>query len=321
MENPHLVSVAGDASFRRYYRLQGSEPSRIAVFAPPDKERNLEFMNIAALLRAAGVAAPEVLAHDRERGFMLLSDLGDTLLLAELNDSSADRLYALALDTLLDIQRARIAIDGWQLPDYSAALLRQEMDLFPQWYLRQLLGIEPTAGEQDLIESTFARLAASALEQPQVFVHRDYHSRNLMLPPAGGLGVIDFQDAVRGPITYDLVSLLRDCYVAWPAERVRAWTSSYAERAMAAGLMAPVEPARFQRWFDWMGLQRHIKVLGIFARLWLRDGKPGYLGDLPLVMRYTEEVSGLHAELGEFHAWFRDRVVPVARTQSWYKPV
>jgi aminoglycoside/choline kinase family phosphotransferase len=315
-----LEPVAGDASFRRYYRLLGCSPTRIAVHAPPDTERNQEYVRVAGLLRAAGVNAPEVLACDMEKGYLLISDFGDRVLLGALDAGSVDALYRVALDTLLRIQCARTGAGGWTLPSYSRELLLQEMELFPTWHLGGLLAMEPGPDERALLDRTFEQLVASAAEQPQVFVHRDYHSRNLMLLDDGSLGVIDFQDAVVGPITYDLVSLLRDCYVAWPAKQVSTWASGYAALAAQAGLMAAVPAARFIRWFDWMGLQRHIKVLGIFARLWLRDGKRAYLSDLPLVIRYTLEVSELHPELAEFAGWFRDRVLPAAQRQDWYRP-
>lgn len=315
-----LSMVSGDASFRRYYRLTGCSPSRVAVHAPPDKERNLEFTRVAVLLRAAGVHAPEVLAFEPIQGFLLLEDLGDSLLRGSLAANSVDRLYGLALDTLLDIQRAPVAGGGWALPPYSDALLRQEMALFPEWFLQRLLGITPTPEESALIAGTFDALCASALAQPRVLVHRDYHSRNLMLLADGSLGVIDFQDAVQGPVTYDLVSLLRDCYVRWPPEQVRGWALAYATRAAAAGIMPAMTDADFLRAFDLMGLQRHIKVLGIFARLWLRDGKPGYLNDLPLVIRYTLDVAAAHAETAGFAEWFRARVLPEAERHDWYVP-
>jgi len=314
-----LSPVAGDASFRRYYRLAGCEPSRIAVYAPPDKERNLEFVRIAAMLREAGVHAPEVLACDSARGFLLLTDFGDSLLLGALDEASVDELYERAMDTLLHIQSAATGREGWHLPPYSEALLRQEMELFPTWYLEGLLALELAPEEKAMIGGLFDRLIASAREQPQVFVHRDFHSRNLMLLPGGELGVIDFQDAVTGPLSYDLVSLLRDCYIAWPSERVQGWASVFAARLTASGTMPAVPAETFRRWFDWMGLQRHIKVLGIFARLWLRDGKPGYLRDLPLVMRYTLEVAAAYPETAPFERWFRARVLPLASRQDWYR--
>lgn len=314
-----IAPLAGDASFRRYYRLSGCEPSRLAVHAPPEKEKNLEFRRIAALLRDAGVHAPAVLAHHEAEGFLLIEDFGDSLLLPALGDGSVDALYGRALETLLAIQRAPTGAPGWSLGDYSAALLAQEMALFPEWFLRQLLGIRPDAAEEAMLAGLFGQLVAGALAQPQVFVHRDYHSRNLMLLAGDALGVIDFQDAVRGPVTYDLVSLLRDCYVCWPPERVEAWALAYAGRAAATGVMPAVAPGEFLRWFDLMGLQRHIKVLGIFARLWLRDGKRGYLKDLPLVMRYTLAQAEAHPETRAFADWFRARILPLARTQDWFR--
>ena len=316
-----LSMVSGDASFRRYYRLTGCRPSLVAVHAPPDKERNLEFTRVAALLRGAGVHAPQVLAFEPVQGFLLLEDLGDHLLRASLDDTSVDRLYGLALATLQQIQRAPVAAADWALPPYSEALLRQEMALFPEWFLQQLLGITPTEAESALIAGACDALVASALSQPQVLVHRDYHSRNLMLLDDGSLGVIDFQDAVCGPVTYDLVSLLRDCYVSWPPEHVRGWALAYAAQATGLGILPAVPEQDFLRWFDLMGLQRHIKVLGIFARLWLRDGKPGYLRDLPLVMHYTLEVASAHPETGEFAEWFRKRVLPEAARHAWFGPV
>ena len=262
--------------------------------------------------------APEVLAFEPNQGFLLLEDLGDRLLRPALDEASVEQLYGAALETLLAIQQAPTAGAGWELADYGRPLLEQEMRLFPEWFLRGLLGIPPTAAETALIDGLFSLLATEALAQPQVLVHRDYHSRNLMLLDAGELGVIDFQDAVRGPVTYDLVSLLRDCYVSWPPERVEAWALGYAARAVDAGIMAPMPADRFLRCFDLMGLQRHIKVLGIFARLWLRDGKAGYLRDLPLVIHYTLSVAQRHPDTRDFADWFRERVLPLASRQDWF---
>lgn len=315
-DNPglRLETVSGDASFRSYYRLLGGPTTLIAVNAPPETEKNHEFVQIAGLLGAAGVQAPEVLASDFDQGFLLLSDLGNQLLLPLLNVDTVDGYYASAMATLHQIRQAATATADWQLPAYSAQLLRNEMALFPQWFLHGLLGIDPDAGERALIERTFDALIASAEAQPQVFVHRDFHARNLMVLDDGALGVIDFQDAVVGPLTYDLVSLLRDCYVAWAPQRVQGWALCYRDEAVP-----DVDRDTFLKWFDWMGLQRHIKVLGIFARLFLRDGKPGYLPDLPLVMHYTRSIAGKYPALEEFVAWFEDRVQPLAETQPWYR--
>ena len=287
-----LVPVSGDASFRRYFRVHAGERSYIAVDAPPEHEDSRPFVAVAARLHAAGLHVPEVLAADLERGFLLLSDLGDTLYLDRLDAHSADHLYDAALEALLRIQAA--PAEG--LPAYDAALLGREMELFREWYLGRHLGWQPGAGEEQALGACFDLLAAQALEQPRVFVHRDYHSRNLMVAEPNP-GIIDFQDAVHGPITYDLVSLLRDCYIAWPEDRVAAWVADYQVRAERAGLLEPVSPATFRRWVDWMGLQRHLKATGIFARLNHRDGKPGYLQDIPRTLGYMHQVCTGYAEL------------------------
>jgi len=314
VEGLAIEPVSGDASFRTYHRLTGIKPTVIAVNSPPATEKNREFVAISALLRQAGVCAPEVLAVDYDRGFMLLSDLGNRLLLPELCGHTVDAYYRQAMDALAHIQRADVDSGGWTLSPYSPALLEQEMSLLPEWFLTGLLEMTLSSADRALLTDTFGALIRSAQEQPQVFVHRDYHSRNLMLLDDGGLGVIDFQDAVVGPVTYDLVSLLRDCYVAWAPDRVTAWALEFRDHA---GL--EVSDEVFKRWFDWMGLQRHLKVLGIFARLWLRDGKPGYLQDLPLVMHYTLSVAASYAQTAEFAGWFEQRVVPLARAQTWYR--
>lgn len=254
--------------------------------APPEKESLESWLDIARRLLAAGVNAPVVMAEDREQGFLLLSDLGRGQLLAALDESSVEPLYAAALDSLFTMQSTVAPAD---LPDYDEERLLGEMALLPAWFLERHLGYTPTSAESRLIQSTFRALIENALEQTQCFVHRDFHSRNLLLGDDARPGVIDFQDAVRGPITYDLVSLLRDCYIAWPEERVYRWLEDYRLRLFAVGLTR-ADDARFRRWFDLMGLQRHIKVLGIFARLWYRDGKCGYLNDLPLVWRYTLDI-------------------------------
>jgi N-acetylmuramate 1-kinase len=291
-----LVSASSDASFRSYWRTVDRQPSRIVMDAPPAQEDLGPWLDVAARLQHAGLHAPQVLAQDLEQGFLLLSDLGTQLLLPALDEARVDALYGLGLDALQAMQ-TRIATDG--LPDYDRARLRAEMELLPAWFIERHLGIALDAAQRQVLDDSFATLADTALAQPQVFVHRDFHSRNLMLDTGDDgtprLGIIDFQDAVRGPLTYDLVSLLRDCYIEWPDARVQAWAEAFRQRARSAGL-CEATPEEFARWFDLMGLQRHIKVLGIFCRLWYRDGKRGYLADLPLVWRYARDVGMRHPE-------------------------
>ncbi len=316
-----LHALAGDASFRRYFRARAGERSWIVALAPPATEKNREFVAVARWLGAQGVTAPVVQAADLARGYLLLPDLGDRQYLPELNAASADALYGDALRALLLMQRGDTAgFVDWQLPDYDAELLQREMALFPEWFVEKLLGHALDDSERALLADTFARLTDNALAQPQVFVHRDYHARNLLVLAQGNPGVLDFQDAVRGAITYDLVSLLRDCYIRWPEARVRGWALAYRDQARAAGLIDEVDDAAFLRWFDLMGLQRHIKVLGIFARLWLRDGKAGYLKDLPLVIHYTLDVAGRYPELAAFVDWFKARLAPLIARQDWAAP-
>lgn len=308
---PAITSIepaSADASFRSYWRVQLDDGStRVVMDAPPDKEDVRPWLDIATRLRAAGVHAPLVHAEDAEHGFLLLEDLGHRTFLPALDDSSVDTLYEQALAALLTMQ-ARADVHG--LPDYDEARLVAEMELMPEWFLRRHLGVVPDCEQWDTVESAFRLLVDAAREQPQVFVHRDYHSRNLLALDGGGPGVIDFQDAVRGPVTYDLVSLLRDCYIAWPIERVDGWVERYRQRLVEAGL-CDADPRRFRRWFDLMGVQRHLKVLGIFCRLYYRDGKAGYLGDLPLVWRYTDEVMALYPDLHGLRTllrgWIGDR--------------
>nr|WP_282452852.1 phosphotransferase [Lysobacter sp. CAU 1642] len=295
MDDPRigLEPASSDASFRSYWRTLGVEPSRIVMDAPPDKEDLAPFLDVAARLEAAGVAAPQVLARDIDGGFLLLSDLGSRLLLPELDADRVEDHYARAMALLLRMQRD---VDDSGLARYDEARLVTEMELMPTWFVQRHLGITPGCEDWDVIESAFRALLDSAAAQPQCFVHRDFHSRNLMLQEDGALAVIDFQDAVRGPVTYDLVSLLRDCYVEWPDARVEGWVEDYRRRLAAGGLPVP-DADRFLRAFDLMGLQRHIKVLGIFCRLWYRDGKAGYLGDLPRVWGYVHRVGLRHPEI------------------------
>ncbi len=300
--NDNQIKVApasSDASFRSYHRVSSRDNSFIVMDAPPDKENIAPWLDIHARLRKANVNAPELVAVERTLGFILMADLGDLSYLSQLNEQSADLLYRDALNTLYAMQTR---VDSNGLETYHYGKLVAEMELFPEWFLQRHLGLQPNCAGWDTIEQAFSVLTASALEQPQVFVHRDFHSRNLMRTTLNNPGVIDFQDAVKGPITYDLVSLLRDCYIEWPKDRVLAWMQAYRERAVAANLIAHNE-LRFKRWFDLMGVQRHLKVLGIFCRLWYRDGKAQYLNDLPLVLKYTLEVATVNKDLKPFGEW------------------
>ncbi|MEH6617190.1 MAG: phosphotransferase [Porticoccus sp.] len=316
-DNLSILPLNGDAGFRRYFRVN-SKPSLIAVSAPPEHENNPAFVSVALWLKQHGLHTPTIFAVDYQQGFLLLEDFGDDLLLPHLSPATVDPFYDAAEDVLLKIQQAPRASDLF--PDYSRQCLLDEMKLFPEWFLSQLLGLELQPSDHVLLDETLARLADSAQEQPQVVVHRDFHSRNLMLLADKEVGLIDFQDAVIGPVTYDLVSLLRDCYIRWPSDYVLQRALNYYRRAETVGIAPPASDRQILRWFDLMGLQRHIKVLGIFARLCLRDGKHHYLNDLPLVIRYTLEQLERHPELGEFKDWFESRVLPLLPQQAWFQP-
>ena len=285
-----LQPASSDASFRRYFRVQTDKGSLIVMDAPPPMENVRPFVNIASLLAGGGVQVPQVLEQDAEQGFLLLSDLGQTTYLQAITarPEQADGLMRDALRALVTLQQ----IDGTGVvPAYDAALLQRELDLFPQWFVQTHHGHALTDAQSASLQGIFAALIANNLAQPQVLVHRDWHSRNLMLMPERNPGVLDFQDAVIGPITYDLVSLLRDAYIAWPEEQQLDWAIRYWEHARKAGLPVAADPADFYRDLDWMGLQRALKVLGIFARLHHRDGKAQYLGDLPVVLQHTRLVA------------------------------
>ncbi|HST27490.1 MAG TPA: phosphotransferase [Rudaea sp.] len=288
---PRIAPASADASFRSYWRVETGDGSLILMDAPPGREPIAPWLDIAARLRRAALHAPQVIASDAAAGFVLMEDLGNRTYLPELSDHTVDTLYADALDALARMQ----AIDTTGLAAYDRARLVAEMELLPEWFLGRHLGFTPTCDEWDIIEAAFTFLVHAALEQPRVFVHRDYHCRNLLVTDTHSPGVIDFQDAVVGPVTYDLVSLLRDCYIAWPIERVEAWLEGYRQRTAAHA-----DGKTFRRWFDLVGLQRHIKVLGIFCRLNYRDGKPGYLADLPRVFAYVVEVARQYPVLVDF---------------------
>jgi aminoglycoside/choline kinase family phosphotransferase len=291
----HIAPASDDASFRRYFRIRrdGGQPSLIAMDAPPDKESCAQFVRVAGLFAQAGVHVPAIHAQDLAQGFLLLSDLGDTTYLNALDARSAGSLYGHALDALVRIQ---VASRPGALPEYDRDLLEREMRLFPDWYVARQLRRELAPVHAESLETAFSVLLANNLAQPRVFVHRDYHSRNLMVSEPSP-GILDFQDAVYGPITYDLVSLLRDAYVTWEEDRVIDWTVRYWEKARNAGLPVAGDFAVFYRDFEWMGVQRQLKVLGIFARLSIRDGKNGYLKDQPRVMGYLRRACERYREL------------------------
>lgn len=290
-----ITPASGDASFRRYFRIEHNGESLIVMDAPPEKEDCVPFINIANALLKTGLNVPRILQQNLEQGFLLLSDLGSVQYLAQLNSESAERLYGDAFDTLLLMHLDRE--NHAQLPPYNHALLMKEMALMREWYLEKNLNVTLTAQQHTVLDDAFGLLAQSALAQPQVLVHRDYHSRNLMVVEKDNPGVLDFQDAVMGAITYDLVSLLKDCYIQWPRKQVLAWVCNYHQRLLENSIIDDVSEAQFIKWFDLMGAQRHLKVLGIFSRLNIRDGKPGYLKDIPLTLAYVVEVCGLYDEL------------------------
>jgi aminoglycoside/choline kinase family phosphotransferase len=305
-----IEPASSDASFRRYFRVSRGPDTFIVMDAPPDKEDVAPFLGVARMLLEMGLNAPVVLARDARRGLLLMSDLGRRLYLDALADAgAADVLYDDALGALLTMQTSGHAA-ARELPPYDRALLMREMELMPEWFLGRHLGLEVTAAERALLDGLFETLARCALAQPAAFVHRDYHSRNLLVTGRDNPGILDFQDAVWGPVTYDLASLLKDCYIAWPPPRVRDWALQYRERLLAAGFALDASEALFMRWFDLTGMQRHIKVLGIFARLHYRDGKPRYLPDLPRVLRYVSHVAASYAETAAFAGFIARRIAP-----------
>jgi N-acetylmuramate 1-kinase len=289
-----LTPASEDASFRRYWRATLEDGGTfVTMDAPPDKEDCRPFVRVARMLAAAGVHAPEVLAQDLDQGFLLLSDLGSRTYLEALNEATAAALFADATDALL---RWQLATRPGELPPYDEALLRREMNLFPEWYVARHLRKELSSAQKERLESVFVLLVESALAQPAVYVHRDYMPRNLMVCDPNP-GVLDFQDAVLGPITYDMVSLVRDAFVSWEEERVLDWVVRYWEKARRLGLPVDADFGEFWRALEWMGLQRHLKVLGIFARINYRDGKPRYLQDTPRFIAYARSVSQRYREL------------------------
>jgi aminoglycoside/choline kinase family phosphotransferase len=292
-----LCPASADASFRRYFRIESKNPkfsTLIVMDAPPQHEPLDAFIQVDLLLSEAGLNVPRILEKNISEGFLLLNDLGTKTYLAELNEKTADHLYQDATNSLVQMQ---LASKPNVLPNYDGALLQRELNLFPDWYLKKHLGIELNEMQQAQLNKSFELIIENNLAQAKVYVHRDYHSRNLMATEINNPGVIDFQDAVYGPITYDASSLWRDAYIAWPEERVIDWVIKFWEEGRKHQLPMPSDFGQFYRDFEWMGLQRHLKVLGIFARLFHRDGKDGYLKDIPLVLEYAIATANRYIEL------------------------
>lgn len=315
------VSASGDASFRRYFRIQTEDGSRIVMDAPPGLEDCRPFVEIAGMLRRWGLNAPEVCEMDLDQGYLLLSDLGGDTYLSVMSEDRAPVLYEDALHALVTMQRQALTdSEAHALPPYDPALLQKEMDLFPEWFTGRHLQIDMTPRERDLWESTCRTLVEAALAQPLTFVHRDYHSRNLMVcstAQGGNPGILDFQDAQYGPLTYDLVSLLRDCYVDWPEDRLAGWLADY-EAFAGDAVLRGLRGDALRDAFDLMGVQRHLKAIGIFSRLNHRDGKPGYLGDIPRTLGYVSQVAARQSALTWLGEFVEQRVWPAwaSRHQS-----
>ena len=295
-----LTPASADASFRRYFRASFADgSSAIVMDAPPEREDCRPWLAVQQLFRAAGVLVPEVLAEDLERGFLLISDLGSSTYLQALAGATPKQAAALYADAAATLVRLQAASRPGLLPVYDRALLARELELFPEWYLSRHLGAALSAAQREILDQAFSKILAVNLAEAQVFVHRDYHSRNLMkVEGSGNPGVIDFQDAVYGPISYDLVSLFKDAYIAWEEELTLDWLIRYWEAARRASLPVPGDFAEFHRNYEWMGVQRHLKVLGIFARLYHRDGKSGYLADMPRVAKHLRQTCARYRELG-----------------------
>ena len=306
-----IAPASEDASFRRYFRIWRDGETFIVMDAPPEKIALDPYLSICGMLTAIGVHVPRVLAEEHARGFLLVTDLGTRQYLDDL--ALGQHVEAHYLDAMMALSRIQSRGQGHagQLPPYDRKLLEREMQLMAEWFCERHLNLALTDGERDVLANAFELLCREALSQPQVFVHRDYHSRNLMVCPGDNPGILDFQDAVRGPVTYDVVSLFRDCYVGWPPERVRDWVLRYREMAATAGVDVGVDEAQFRRWFDLMGAQRHLKVLGIFSRLCHRDGKRGYLDNLPLTLEYVLDVSRRYGELAALARFLEQRVTPL----------
>lgn len=309
LDDLQLVSLTGDAGFRCYFRFEHDNKSYIAVDAPPEKSNNQAFIDVQEFLASCQIQVPAIHAVDFELGFFCLTDLGNVLLAQQLNSSNAKDLY---LNALAEIEKVAISSipDSLNLAEFNDDFIRTELAIFQQWLLNEHLAIQLTIQEQQALEHCFDYLVEAIAEQPQVFMHRDYHSRNIMVLADDSLAVIDFQDAVLGPITYDLVSLLRDCYVRWPDNIIAPLVEYYRQTMQKHFTDADFSPSNWQRWFDLTGMQRHIKASGIFARLHHRDGKSGYLQDIPLTLSYIVDISQQYDKLEFLGELIRERVLP-----------
>lgn len=304
-----LSPLTGDASFRRYFRLQLPDESYIVMDAPPGLEDVAVFVQRAEYFAANGILVPQVYFQDSQQGFVLLSDFGDELYSTQVNEANADDFYHRAIDVLLKIQQSQ-TVTGSSLPTFDAEFMQTEMQLFIDWFLPSI-DIQLDDEKLAMLTACFSQIIQQAEKQPQCCIHRDYHSRNLMILSDAQLGVLDFQDAMLGPITYDLVSLLRDCYIEWPEARVIAWLEYYYQAAKIQGILSEeVDWSTFVRWFDYVGMQRHFKVVGIFSRLAQRDGKRAYLQDRPLALRYLMAELNKYPEFAVVTDWLKTTVMP-----------
>lgn len=301
--------LAGDASFRRYYRLTLESKTYVVMDAPPEKEPCEPFVAIAKCLEDMGLHVPEIFALDLEQGFLLISDLGDDLYFSSLNSGNADQLYRKALDDLVILQGCK-QVKNLTLPSYDCAMYTVELERVVFWFFEQYLSLQLSTEQRAMLNGTFHLLIQEALSQPQVFTHRDYHSRNLLVLADQEVGIIDFQDSVWGAVTYDAVSLLRDCYIDWPKENVIEWALYFKQKTWAAYNFLPVSDEQYLRWFDWMGVQRHLKATYIFARKFCRDGQAEYLTDIPRTLKYIIDVTKDYFELQDLRNFMIEVVQP-----------
>ncbi len=302
-----ITPLANDASFRRYYRVHYPQHSLVLVDAPPAKENSLPFIQIAQALQQQDICVPQIFAKDLQQGFLLISDLGDELYLSAITHHDPDLLYQQAIDTLIKLQQCQ-TVNHPSLPVFGKRFIQRELNLFDQWFLQQQLQLSLSPAERELLTRTYQFLTTQIAQQPTVFTHSDFHSRNLLWTTTAQVGVIDFQDAMHGPISYDLVSLLRDCYLVWPQHKIDQWIDYYLAALAQMDFLPTVTREDFIYWFDLTGLQRHLKVLGVFARLNIRDNKPRYLADIPRILEYIVRVGQKYPEMNDLLSFIHQHV-------------